>query len=247
MQVPQNIPISTTKAYLQHNSITYLPSYAFSQLTRCTELRLEYNGMTGMHRNAFVGLRSLQVLNLNRNALTQLPNFVFIYLSELQILHLGWNKISIVEKDAFRGLHKLYHLFFYRNDLFSLSALTFKHLPQIGYLFLSHNSISQIDYDAFWGLTKLEQVTIYGNKLTTIQSKWFQNQVRPLVLGASDPRRHQGDIPWSACEKMCWLKQEEEAKTIRWYESEEGVFIPQCAGNVDWNTLNCSLFGKWNI
>ena len=79
-EIPSDIPVGCTFINLQHNSITLLPTDAFSHVTQCTSL------------------------DLSNNKISMLQNHTFRELNNLIHLFLHNNQISVIQKRCFQWL-----------------------------------------------------------------------------------------------------------------------------------------------
>ena len=178
------------------------------------------------------------------NKITQLLKNTFSHLYECEELHLHKNKISEIEAGAFNGLLEVKTLWLHINLLKKLTPNMFTGLSKCTELSLYSNNISRIDVQAFHGLRNLKKLWLNTNLLTGISPKLFVNLPRPLELSLGFPHNNNPDNQFFCDYQLCWLKKEEERKTITWYRYGNKLYTPECTNGVDWDTWNCSVPGK---
>ncbi len=148
------------------------------------------------------------------NAITHIPLGVFKHLSQCVYLNLRANQISIIKPEMFTRLYKL---------------------ETLG---LGVNKITSIEDRSFDSLFSLGLLNIRLNRLRTLSPSLLSNTPRkPLVLAT---RYFRQTNPWN-CSSLCWMKHEEQHKTVVWYE---GNTYPGCADGSDWKTFECGQPGE---
>ena len=182
----------------------------------CIFLDLRFNNISLIEPDAFEGLDSLYTLWLSNNSLQMLTSGMFQQLKNLEKLYLTGNRISSIEANSFSGLQKL---------------LT---------LDLSDNLLSSLVGGSLSELTALKELHIDGNRFTTLDAiDAFQDLPRPLTLAVSKPSSSESTGNIFDCNYLlCWLKHEEKAGNITWFESGGKVYRPRCAAERDWNEFN---------
>ncbi len=188
-EVPQDIPALAWRVDLSGNSITSLPTGAFSHLTLCTELNVANNMISTIQKGAFHGMVALDWLKLSANEIYFIIPGTFDHLSHLRVLLLDSNQISTIKSDMFKGLYFLHILFINFNTIFSIEA------------------------GAFDSLYSLKKLHLYHNRIKTLKPDLFINQPHPFELVLSESPEHRNDL---ICSSLCWLKHEEEHGTITW-------------------------------
>ncbi|NXG93897.1 LRC19 protein, partial [Stercorarius parasiticus] len=86
--------INLTELYLNENMITVLHKNSFCNLTELVILDISNNHISTVHKAAFAGLNQLSVLNLSYNLITQLDSDVFTSLKSLTVLNLQNNLLK---------------------------------------------------------------------------------------------------------------------------------------------------------
>ncbi|XP_035218752.1 follicle-stimulating hormone receptor-like, partial [Stegodyphus dumicola] len=194
---------------LASNNIRTIPDFAFQNLKKLNILCLENNEIEYMGRNAFEGLVSLKVLEINGNqllelplALSSLPNLKELTLSEIQLLedfpdiagtssleHLRIDraKLSYVPADLCITTPSLRSFDLSYNAIESIDENLFVDQGNLIDLFLSHNLISRILKNSFLGLSSLQVLDLESNEIEDIHPDAFVHfkDLRDLNLGAN--------------------------------------------------------------
>ncbi|XP_026864931.2 vasorin b [Electrophorus electricus] len=102
------------------------------------------NGIESLHRDEFIGLENLELLDLSQNKITQLPNHVFETLTSLRNLDLSSNQINHISQDSFAGLELLERLYLYNNAITSIHPAAFDGLEQLLELKLQGNKLTML-------------------------------------------------------------------------------------------------------
>eukprot|EP00439_Symbiodinium_sp_Y106_P000589 s4749_g1.t1 len=114
-----------------------------------------FQGIERVDANAFQGLRSLKVLEMEGNDVAELPGEVFSPLTSLERLSLADNRFVELGASTFRGLAALLCL--------DSSAADHKRLD------LARNSLEQLHESVFNSLKQLAILDLSGNRLTGLQ------------------------------------------------------------------------------
>ncbi len=241
-EVPTNIPQRVQKADLRINEISCVPTDAFKNLFWLTSLNLEMNKISEIEGGAWRGLGQLKTLKLNDNKLTEINSEIWNGLSSLEKLDLSGNKIVCIACGHFSSLKNLQFLDLMANQLSALEAQVFCGLRKLKQLDLTNNNIYKIANDAFQELDALETLHLSMNKLQSLSAEVFKPLPRPIKLSLDTPNKlhYKQKATWK-CSSLCWLKAEEEAKTIIW--SGAGA-QPRCPRGVKWEHLFCIDPGK---
>ncbi|XP_035687295.1 uncharacterized protein LOC118423298 [Branchiostoma floridae] len=115
--VPRNIPDTTAVLLLMRNGISRIPAGTFSSLVRLQKLSLKYNQLSFLVADAFVGLNSLQDLDLSNNRITAIDVRTFRNVPALRKLNLSRNRIWHMTSQTFTGLTSLQTLLLANNQL----------------------------------------------------------------------------------------------------------------------------------
>ncbi|EFN81037.1 Leucine-rich repeat-containing protein 49 [Harpegnathos saltator] len=168
---------------LQHNLLTKIESFNFSQLTKLVFLDLYDNqiekvcdlGLLENLRVLLIGknrirkieglkqLSKLEVLDLHGNQIQQITGLEDLL--SLKVLNLAGNSIKNIGCSDFQGLISLKELNLRRNKLKKL--LGFGETPQLQKLYLSNNDIHRIeDLGSLAKALQIKEITIDGNPVT---------------------------------------------------------------------------------
>ena len=184
------IPLETLD--LSHNSLTKLPSDAFSQLPKLQTLKLEGNKIIELEDHAFGGLQSLQTINLSNNHLDELPPELFSTSSspQLQEIYLQNNSISILAPGLFSNLNHLLVLNLSRNEISDewLTSSTFSSLNRLVALDLSYNRLTKMDQNSLSGMSSLQILNLKHNLIHNIAPNTFVRQHNLHILLLSHNR-----------------------------------------------------------
>ena len=260
-EVPNDIPNEAAEVYISGNKFTSIPDYSFSSLKQCVILDLSAN-LIGWYNNGFniqpfSGLEALKKLWLSQNPIQRMDPHIFAGLTQLEELKLDNNRLRTIHGKVFKelinlktldvdhnglnehdivhgmftGLESLQQLFINHNEIQTIQAGAFLGLNQLKNLELGFNGLDKLRAETFAGLNALERLSLVGNGLTTLDYINFAGIPRPLELLVShNPLRCNSDL--------CWLKYEEQKRTITW----AGGISPNCDGDRAWIevTWNCS-------
>ncbi|KAI8508769.1 peptide receptor 1 [Branchiostoma belcheri] len=108
--VPTDIPINTTKLFVQDNNITVVMNASFVNNTKLVSLYLDNNRITTLRHQTFIGLQSLYWLELDQNKIERLYPEMFAGCENLEILRLRNNSITSITRrvlDTLSGLEDL--------------------------------------------------------------------------------------------------------------------------------------------
>lgn len=136
---------------LENNHFECL-DYAFNKLANLKSLKLNYNEQLLVSSNTFVGLKSLEVL---------------------EMIGLFHENLSL-SADLFRDLGRLTSLNISRNQLIYLDPNIFSHMPLLERLDLSYNFL-QLDLDTFANLKRLRFLDLSGNRLGRLYPEVFKH------------------------------------------------------------------------
>ena len=161
--IPTNIPTDTLEVYFIGNAIDKIKANAFSGLSECKRLDLQYNTISEVELGAFSGLGNVTSLELKGNQLTSLKVGMFQGLVALEYLGLDKNHISSIEDNTFVNLKRLKTLSLSTNRLSSLSPGTFCGLESIELLRLEDNVLTSLPQDVFIHLPHPLSLNVSGN------------------------------------------------------------------------------------
>ncbi|CAN7989485.1 unnamed protein product [Ixodes hexagonus] len=177
---------------LTHNSFEDMANMGFNEvaedkpkcLDELVELDLSHNKLRYIDDRAFMALRNLRLLYLQRNQLTQLVETAFGALGRLQVVDMSHNQLNTIPPKLLHGSVDLRELYLQNNSLGLLSPHTFTDLQQLVILNLSHNQISSewITHDTFADLIRLVILNLSHNLLRHINATTFQSQYSLQIL-----------------------------------------------------------------
>ena len=171
---------------LQNNSIGLLYSGVFNGLEGLISLNLSRNAIASTHvrMETFMGLGSLQVLDLSHNGLAVPENELFKLLRELMILHLQGNGMQILAPRSFEAQGKLRALLLSNNKLKSLPKGILDGLRSLTALSMDKNELSSLPESLFDSVQELEELSLEENLLTRVpESVPSLQKLRTLDLG----------------------------------------------------------------
>uniref|UniRef100_A0A3B4AXP2 LRRNT domain-containing protein n=1 Tax=Periophthalmus magnuspinnatus TaxID=409849 RepID=A0A3B4AXP2_9GOBI len=172
--------------YLSYNYLTEVPSNLPPNLS---ELRFHENKISRIKRDAFKGLRKLNVLELGANPLSnsglELGAFngmatLYLGLSEAKLtsvpkdcpssmneINLDYNQISKVEVEDFLRYRSLQRLGLGFNQIKSVENGSLSSVPDLRVIHLDHNRLKKIP-PGLSGLQHLQVVFLHSNKIRSI-------------------------------------------------------------------------------
>lgn len=140
--------------------VTHTNTVADYPLHKLFESSLYGNEISDIEPNSFFGLNRLQWLSLQFNQLSALHRQTFVGLPLLFAFHFTGNKIELIEDGAFEfELPSLQWPQLYENHLRQLSDAPFAQVPKLG-IVLGKNRIDNIDLAAFEKLPELMALTL---------------------------------------------------------------------------------------
>lgn len=107
-------------------------------------LYLFANGIETLAEEDFVGMESLEMLDLSQNKVTLLPDRVFEPLTSLRNLDLSANQITYLSEESFAGMALLERLYLYSNHIRTIHPAAFHGLEQLLELKLQGNQLTSL-------------------------------------------------------------------------------------------------------
>jgi Leucine-rich repeat (LRR) protein len=158
--VPTKISVKTEILKLNGNDLTALPSQAFGSvsLDNLKTLRLRFNDIVTVHKDAFKNLKNLQILSLDYNDISSLHVETFSQNAELEIVTLSHNPITRLEDGLFVNKPKLSMIELDHCELSYIGPKAFENLPSLLYLHLDSNKLVQVDFSSLLPLSNLRMV-----------------------------------------------------------------------------------------
>ncbi|XP_010866098.2 vasorin b [Esox lucius] len=102
------------------------------------------NGIEALSEEDFVGMESLEMLDLSQNKLAELPDRVFEPLTSLRNLDLSANQITHLSEESFAGMALLERLYLYSNHIRTIHPAAFQGLEQLLELKLQGNQLTTL-------------------------------------------------------------------------------------------------------
>ena len=232
------------------NSLKRLFTNIFSDLVSVTDLELQYNGISEIQSRSFNRLRHLKNLKLFSNRLTTIRAGIFNGLSKLETLDLQYNQLTALRADTFQGLVNVTTIDLNSNSISSIQYNAFTNLKKLTTIKLERNALETLSAGTFSSLEFLRSLDLRGNRLTRLTADVFNRQFfstnRRLTLALGEPSYDQPvDIPLKCDAELCWLKKEEEKRTITWLSAARyAIYKPRCADGIDWTDWDCSEIGN---
>ena len=170
--------------------MTSLPHGLFSDSTALQHLSLKENKLDlKPGHQPFLGLTSLNDLDLRNNTIRALHNGRFSSLRNLDALRLDNNNISELESGCLKGLHLLTRLDMSRNNINHLPPLLFIDLKYLSELTLFRNEIHQLNAESFQGLQNLNMLLLDDNRINVITEDLFRGLEESIsVIGLMNNR-----------------------------------------------------------
>ena len=161
---------------LSFNNIEDLSTYEFRGLLN--KLTLEGNGLKGIGKHCFRGLREIHEIDLSKNKINNLPSELFWGLDDILHLKLGHNNLSVIPEKLFESQTKIKRIDLDHNKLSKIPKDLFSNLKSVEVLNLEHNQITKIDDEAFptEPACSLQEIYLQNNKIKRIPKSLFQQQ-----------------------------------------------------------------------
>lgn len=163
---------------LSGNQLTSLNENTLQNTQNLTEIYLDNNLISWIHKETFNKLISLELLNLNN---CPLENIVFGYFGSLKYLYLKSIGMSYVNNSSLGNIQILVELVLSDNKIknFELSQMQYLEL-----LNLTNNSISSTKWNTLVPITSLKTLLVAWNKIKNVSDLNLDqfNQVKDLDL-----------------------------------------------------------------
>jgi Leucine-rich repeat (LRR) protein/ABC-type glycerol-3-phosphate transport system substrate-binding protein len=131
-----------------------------------TQLRMDWNNLSGIIPNQLDSLSNLTELDLNGNQLSGSIPPELDSLTNLTVLNLGNNQLTGSIPTQLGNLTQLEYLYLYGNQLTGSIPSELGSLTQLEYLYLSGNQLTGFIPAELGGLTQLTNLALSGNQLT---------------------------------------------------------------------------------
>lgn len=145
---------------LHHNGIEVLIPRKFNQLRNLYKLDLSYNQIHSVKRGAFANLRRVTQLLLESNPeLVNIEPEAFLGLSSLQMLNISSSRILALRKNTFDGLTSLRYLLLRSNMIVEIEDGAFRSLTSLVSLDMRGNEIRHFTKSVFSDLKSLRNLS----------------------------------------------------------------------------------------
>ncbi|GJQ76084.1 hypothetical protein Trydic_g1836 [Trypoxylus dichotomus] len=166
------LPISVSHLDLSYNEFAEIPPKLWPSMNSLLHLDLSHNKIgDNMVKGSFLGLLTLQALNLNYNGVTKPPWEALSDFPALQYLYLEGNNLTKLEKSAFGRLPVVFELNLAFNQIGNVTEKAFDGLLQMLKLNLTNNNLTHIPNGAFQGLVALKSLDLSHNRLDKLDNK----------------------------------------------------------------------------
>ncbi|CAF1014591.1 unnamed protein product [Brachionus calyciflorus] len=181
------------KLIIYPNNLTVIKKENFSNLKNLTHLIIDkckyhfnksQDDILTIEKNAFVGLRNLKTLILEKNGIKEIHKEMFNDLENLVTLSFAENCIRIVEKDTFMNLKNLQNLNLSENMIEKLENGCLNGLDKLVAIKLKDQLNYQmiIETNVFDSCPNLECLNIYGCSIDNLNELLFKHAVNMKVL-----------------------------------------------------------------
>ncbi|KAG5880820.1 hypothetical protein JTB14_019464 [Gonioctena quinquepunctata] len=174
---------------LADNRITSLKGRIFADLQELRELSLSFNPLRQIDKDVFVGLESLESLEISFGFDTnELYHEMFAPLANLKWLSIDNNNFNEIAPASFNSLPELKYLNLENNEIEFIPVKLLKSSvhSQLRDIRFSDNKITLIETGTFQSLNSLETISLTNNKIKYLQSKSFVNLSNLSKLILSD-------------------------------------------------------------
>lgn len=189
---------------LHHNNIEVLIPRKFHQLRNLYKLDLSNNQIHSVKRGAFAGLRRVTQLLLESNPeLVILEPEAFLGLSSLQMLNISSSRILALRKNTFDGLTSLRHLLLRSNMIVEIEDGAFRSLTSLVSLDMRGNEIRYFTKVIFNDLKSLRNLSTDSFKFCCLMNHQIPaDRCLPLPDEISDCE----DLLSSVLQRTCiWI------------------------------------------
>jgi hypothetical protein len=147
------------KLFVTNCGLTSIESYTFAEQRNLLVLDLRSNRITYLHANAFAGLTSLNMLNLEGNRhLIEIADTAFLGLQALPKLVLTDTNLWNIRQNTFVGLQSVRVLNLSANQINVFADFALQNFPELTVLDLRENRIEKFSHKIFYGLPKLRKL-----------------------------------------------------------------------------------------
>lgn len=169
---------------LKNNALTILSETTFPPLPKLKVVDLSNNPIEMVYPYTFEVLNATKKLSLGANDIQlNLRTNSFVGLDSLEILNLISVNVTVLERTLLTGLEKLIELNI-KGIIRHIAFDAFVEIPNIKRLILSNCSIQSVSMDSFYGIYNLEHLDLSHNQLQELPPGLFDQQfsLRELIL-----------------------------------------------------------------
>ena len=200
-----SIPVDTTDAWFEYNTITRVNAGFFENLPNLVFIGLHTNLISDIDSYAFAGVPTVVHINLFKNKLSVIHKNMFSGLPNLIQLRLDTNLIHVIQPESFKENTALADLRLPENSLQTVFNYYFSGLVNLRQLFLYSNQIRMIEFGSFKDNMALTHLYLHYNALESLPECIFDPGHHPSYV--SDFRMYGN--PVSCSQSLCWLKMAE--------------------------------------
>eukprot|EP00111_Clytia_hemisphaerica_P018910 TCONS_00055914-protein len=201
-KIPNGIPESTTKLYLDGNQIERVERAELSNLKDLELLSIGSNTISFIEDDAFHNLTKLTSLHINDNKLTRIKRTFFSnspLLRHVRADRLSPNAPLEIDDHAFENQQDLGELNLASNNMVRISNNTFAGLSNLKHLDISDNDIQVYSSHAFTPLTSSPTIEIDDGIKCCCQTKAAFTAFGISQTCINPETNQQGDIASSPC------------------------------------------------
>uniref|UniRef100_A0A2K6REP2 Slit guidance ligand 1 n=1 Tax=Rhinopithecus roxellana TaxID=61622 RepID=A0A2K6REP2_RHIRO len=206
------------------------PAHLTASFSPSSSRELNGNNITRIHKNDFVGLKQLRVLQLMENQIGAVERGAFDDMKELERLRLNRNQLHMLPELLFQNNQALSRLDLSENAIQAIPRKAFRGATDLKNLQLDKNQINCIEEGAFRALRGLEVLTLNNNNITTIPVSSFNHMPKLRTF-----RLHSNHL-FCDCH-LAWLSQ--------WLRQRPTIgLFTQCSGPASLRGLNVAEVQK---
>ncbi|ESN96850.1 hypothetical protein HELRODRAFT_86081 [Helobdella robusta] len=201
---------------ISYNHISRITSDSFKLYPLLHELRMTYNKIKFIEKNAFNGLAFLSILDLSNNELKDVPYDCLALLKSLSELKLDGNPIKLINPNFLELLQNLTELS------------------------LENCSLTHLEVDFFKNFNRLKSLNLAGNKLVTLNK-----DILPYLTKSEISFLKLNRNMWKCDCEMKWLRAWLVAAPTVWIDNEGGPTCQtgvQQVINRHWRDLKAEQF-----
>ncbi len=164
----ESIPVNTTRANYNNNSIS---------------------NVTG---NIFINLPFLKTIDLSQNKINHVAGYAFANVSSVERIYLNRNNLEVVTNKMFKGLYDLKDLILYNNEIHTIERESFADISKLSWIDLSWNRLPMLLEMAFYpnGYSHLFILLHENPFFCDWRACWMKDERKPynVILFIGGPR-----------------------------------------------------------